>query len=54
MVCPLADDLVAGVADIRQLVLEDVVATRSVSIFIEHDSSSCAACWKEIEFLSVV
>lgn len=47
MVCPLADDFVARVADVGHLVLEDVIATRSVSIFVEHHSSSCAACLVE-------
>lgn len=50
VVCPLADILVARVADIRQLVLEDVITTRSVSILIEHHASSCAACLVETEF----
>lgn len=44
MVCPLADILVARIADIGHLVLEDVISTRSISILIEHHSSSCATC----------
>lgn len=50
MICPLPDNFVARVADIRELVLEDVVPTRSVSILIEHYSSSCTACLMETEF----
>lgn len=50
VVRPLSDDLVAGAADVRQLVLEDVVTTRSVSILIEHHPSSCAAYSTETEF----
>lgn len=50
VVCPLADNLVTRVADIRQLVLEDVITTRSVSIFIEHHPGSCTACLMETEF----
>lgn len=47
MVCPLADDFVSRVADIGHLVLEDVIATRSISVLVKHHSSSCAACLME-------
>lgn len=49
VVRPLADNLVASIGDIRELILEDVVPTRSVSVLIEHHSSSCAACLTETE-----
>lgn len=47
MVCPLANNPVARVADIRHLVLEDIITTRRISILIEHHSSSRASCLAE-------
>ena len=43
VICPLADDPVTGVRDVRHLVLEDVVTTWSVSVLVEHHSSACAS-----------
>lgn len=50
VVGPLPNEPVTRVADVRQLVLEDVVTTRSISVLVEHHSSSCAACLEETEF----
>lgn len=50
MVCPLADDLIARVADIGHLVLEDVIPARSISILIEHHSGPCTTCMIETQF----
>lgn len=47
MVCPLANTPVARVGGVGKLELEDVIATRSISILIEHDPSPCTACWIE-------
>lgn len=50
VVCPLADDPVAGVADVGHLVLENIVPTWSVSVLIEHHCSTCAACFSVATF----
>lgn len=43
----MTNELVARVANIRQLVLEDIVAPRSISVFVEHHSGPCTACVME-------
>ena len=44
MVGPLADDPVARVGHVGDLVLEDVVASRRVSVLIEHHPGASTAC----------
>lgn len=49
VVGPLANDTVSRMAVIGHLKLEDVVATRSVSVLIEQDTGTCTSCWTERE-----
>lgn len=41
---PLPDDTVTRMAVIGHLELEDIIATRSISVFIEQNTSTCTSC----------
>lgn len=54
MVCPLADDFVSWAARVAELILKDVVASRSVPVLIEKDSGSSTACKQHKENISFI
>lgn len=54
MVGPLADVPVTRVGHVGHLVLEDVVATGSVSVLVEHHPRACASCLVKTEMKSFV